>query len=708
MKKAILPVLALLLAVMLLVPMVPQTSAKTPIVPPPYPFPETKGPRLNAIRFKVIPNPDQQWLALQQGELDLLGWSLPPDKVPDAVADPNIEVTIVDEYGFFYVAPNCRTYPMNQTWFRQAFARLIDRDGIVSELLGEYGAPLYSVVQPLYGVWYSNEAGNYTKNVLSYNPSAANDSIAAHGWVMVPSGDSPCGYWWDDPATGESPDAFEIISPSYDPIRVEACNKIAAAAKSIGLKVSNNPIDFNTLIERAFYSHDFDFYCLGWRLGADVDYLYYFFHSDNDYYGGDNAEGFHNDTCDYWCEVLITTDNLTEAIEAAHMIQLIVAQECAYYPLYYRKAVHALRAVWANFYYSPGYGMLSGWNFFNIRPADRWFGGELKFGMLDDVRSLNPFVASSVWDWYVLGEVLDGLVASYWNESKGDYEYIPWMAEEFTPKPGERFTGTVELTLAWDLSTQTVYVDGIKVYFKLRQGIKWSDGQEVTVDDIWYPIYLFYTSCALSRYAPGYTEVAKVVGWVKHNDYEITFYLNSSSIYAWDYIAGAFVLPKHVLETMTDPMSWDPFGPDIVGNGPFLITERVAGYGGYILEEYNENYWNGYPTIQDDQIDGPRTGTVGDTLEYTINLGIEGTQVHVIVEETGAVYDATETSPGVYTVSISTSGWSDGGYHLIFEAYVARPHTILVTLSAPTPTPIPVLVVLAAPVVAAIIIKRRK
>lgn len=135
------------------------------------------------------------------------------------------------------------------------------------------------------------------------------------------------------------------------------------------------------------------------------------------------------------------------------------------------------------------------------------------------------------------------------------------------------------------LATGFKWEGATKLTFTIREGVKWSDGQPLTPDDVKFSLELGKRFSALDTagiwndtFGKKATDVT-VVG----NDVTITFSGNAAA--KFDSIIGVKILPKHVWEKIDDPVKYidkDPVGtgPFTVGsyNGRKLVLERRADY----------------------------------------------------------------------------------------------------------------------------------
>lgn len=191
-----------------------------------------------------------------------------------------------------------------------------------------------------------------------------------------------------------------------------------------------------------------------------------------------------------------------------------------------------------------------------------------------DPQSLDPQKMSSDYENRIAGDIFEGLTT---EDAKDNA--IPGQAESWTISP-----------------------DG-KVYtFKLRDGIKWSDGQPVTAEDFVFAFqrlvdpksaaeyaYLQFTIKNAEKINKGeITDFSQLgVKAIDPKTVEITldnatpYFLNALTHYT------AYPLPKHVIDAKG--ADWVKIG-NIVTNGPYKPTEWVPG--SYVTTVKNDQYWD--------------------------------------------------------------------------------------------------------------------
>jgi peptide/nickel transport system substrate-binding protein len=158
---------------------------------------------------------------------------------------------------------------------------------------------------------------------------------------------------------------------------------------------------------------------------------------------------------------------------------------------------------------------------------------------------------------YLSGKVTEGLLT---------YDF------DFNPKP--------LLATEWDVAE-----DGLRYHFKLREGVKWHDGQDFTADDVAYSIQALKDNHPRGRATFAQVKTINVLG-----AHEIELLLEKPSPFLITALASSEspIVPKHLYEG-SDPAT-NPNNVAPVGTGPFVFKEWVRG--SYVLYERNPNYWD--------------------------------------------------------------------------------------------------------------------
>jgi peptide/nickel transport system substrate-binding protein len=190
--------------------------------------------------------------------------------------------------------------------------------------------------------------------------------------------------------------------------------------------------------------------------------------------------------------------------------------------------------------------------------------------LTSDLDSFNPFLgveANSYEMWALM------------------YDYlVNYSMEDMSPAPG--------LAEKWDTSS-----DGKTWTFHMRDGVKWSDGQDLTADDVAFTYNRVLTGeIEGTNWSSYLTNVSKVTAPDPQ-----TVQLTLSQPNAVLPLLPIPIVPEHVWKGITEKQmksfANEPKpGEPVVGSGPFRLISGTAG-GSTIEFEKNPDYWNGTPHV---------------------------------------------------------------------------------------------------------------
>lgn len=213
-------------------------------------------------------------------------------------------------------------------------------------------------------------------------------------------------------------------------------------------------------------------------------------------------------------------------------------------------------------------------------------GGTLKVGLVTD----SPFQGVFLAELYE--DAFDAEIFSYASNSLFEVD------GDFLVKD----TGIAKLA---------VFPDQNKVTVTIREGIKWSDGMPLTVNDLIYPYEMIghpdYTGVrydgniqnivGMTEYHEG--KVNSISGIKKINDYsiEITFKKITPAIYSIGDGLWGHAAPKHQLQSIEvkDLLSSDAVRKNPVTLGAFKFDKVINGESVQFVA--NENYYKGRPKL---------------------------------------------------------------------------------------------------------------
>jgi ABC-type transport system substrate-binding protein len=312
----------------------------------------TSGPYSPNVIMSYYGSQDAAFLALANGEVDFVlnPLGLSRGLKEQALKGEGINLFTNADYGLFYIAFNMRYSPMDQYAFRQAFDIIIDKEFVVNSVLAGVVFPMYSTMPPGNGFWHNPDVPRpYVGMTREERVNMAVEVLKEAGWSWT---QEPA---WDedlqDVVPGEGitmPDGqpmpeLTILGPgpAYDPIRATFNQWISEWARELGMPVESELTGFNTILGPVFVDADFDMYILGWSLGnvAFPDYFEAFWHSRNDtaVSGNFNTPGFQSEEYDALVDQFMTTGSLDEAQELVYEMQIMLADQRPYIPLFYKQ-----------------------------------------------------------------------------------------------------------------------------------------------------------------------------------------------------------------------------------------------------------------------------------------------------------------------------------------------------------------------------------
>jgi peptide/nickel transport system substrate-binding protein len=133
-------------------------------------------PKLERVRFRVVPDAITESLELEKGTGDVAVNSLPIDSLPVLAARPDLRIEETGGTEIQYLAFNLRDPLLKDVRVRQAIACSIDRDLIIRTLLRGHAQPAVSLLPPSHWAW-SGAVDRY-----DFDPQRAKELLDAAGY----------------------------------------------------------------------------------------------------------------------------------------------------------------------------------------------------------------------------------------------------------------------------------------------------------------------------------------------------------------------------------------------------------------------------------------------------------------------------------------------------------------------------------------------
>ena len=168
-----------------------------------------------------------------------------------------------------------------------------------------------------------------------------------------------------------------------------------------------------------------------------------------------------------------------------------------------------------------------------------------------------------------------------------DYEIWNLQYATLTDKAAKDFSVTPGLAESWKISD-----DGLTVTYTLREGLKWSDGEPLTAEDVAYTINRSRDEEWINHVSTTANLDAKALD---DRTVEITRSVPDPKLPVMD----VYIVPKHIYEKYDKEAVYEYDGQDGVGSGPFTVTEVKKGE--FVRMERNPN-WHGKKPAMDEVI----------------------------------------------------------------------------------------------------------
>jgi len=476
------------------------------------------GPYVDKIVFDVITQDDQQVLALQDDEIDMIDQQIDPAFLDTLVEAENIEVVNVLRNGYGYVSINCAKYPLNITAFRRAVAFATDKEAISDDVWEGLSEPQDSCVPKTNPFTIE---GQLPYTYYEANVALGNDLLDAAGFDI-------------DPATGfrTAPDgsAFDILveCAQSSNIAIEVGVVVSDALIALNIDATSEPTDFYEYLNRLYYHGDFDMVFLGTTYTTfDVDYLAYNYWSEYIDEPFQNSCNFANASYDSWRDQLLHSTDYDEVYEAAIEMQKIWVYQVPQLICYENIQLTAYRTdKFEGFVNDVIDGVPGYWTNMKVHLKDSLggpFGGTLRWCNSLDIDTFNFMTSNSAYANNINGMLWDSLMQT--DHLGNDIGLLAetWISQTHADNPDipdgyTRFT------------------------FDMIQNATWSDGMPLTAEDVAYSLN-FLRDAPGNPYGPDLRELTAAYA---PTPYQVVVEFGSESYWHLHSVAYKPILPKHV------------------------------------------------------------------------------------------------------------------------------------------------------------------
>jgi ABC-type transport system substrate-binding protein len=499
-------------------------------------------------------------------------------------------------------------WPPAHVAFRQAMIRAYDQLGIIPPIYGYIVTPVRSLVPPAQSKYYSSAAQSYPYN--PGNPFAPADTTSTcgilktadytfvdHGTIGVvdnndywkcPNGDDMPNIVVWTPLIDVAPTSFQHGAEFVADLRAIG---LAGTTENLGRGVVHEGHDFNEYLNFVYGTStavggQFDAFMVFYSLGRLPDQLYDLMNTLSDtvtYPARRNAVGIADAEIDELTSIVKYSLDPDVIEAAAKTVQEKLYDTSndyalAYMLLYSRSYFNAFRPGITGIVKSPGYGSDNTFTYLNAE----YLPGQVRTDP-DDTRSVFIYVngdepdsfnynfATTVYEWNVIGQTIDGLTAV----NPYNHADIPWIAS------------------AW---TVTETAAGMDIGLTLRSDVLWQDGYPFTAYDVEWCLE-FLRDMQVPRY---FTSWQNLIDVVVTDNTHCTIQLNAAGLSLfYDVVGVGALLAKQIWDRDWTPgavgrqevldyiptVAYDP-APGYA-DGPTPTPTNVMGTGPFIFQFYD-------------------------------------------------------------------------------------------------------------------------
>src|SRR5713226_4385888 len=213
--------------------------------------------------------------------------------------------------------------------------------------------------------------------------------------------------------------------------------------------------------------------------------------------------------------------------------------------------------------------------------------------------------------------------------------FINRVIFEGLTKPGKDLAPAPDLATSW-----TIAPDGLSWTFKLRDGVKWSDGKPFSADDVAFTFNDVVLKKELgAQNAASYAAVKSVT---VVDPTTVRFDLTRKFAALSSFLAyNAGIVPKHILSA--DPLKTTTFNKGVpVSTGPFKVEKYTSGQSVSLVR--NENWFGPKPSL--DKV----VFTVVPDPNTQIAQALSG-DITIMILDNKAAVDRVKSAPGLLVTS---------------------------------------------------------
>lgn len=190
-------------------------------------------------------------------------------------------------------------------------------------------------------------------------------------------------------------------------------------------------------------------------------------------------------------------------------------------------------------------------------PQNKKIGNSISYNLGGEPTTLNPLSAADGYTSSVHSYIFESLL----DRDVDTYDWKPSLATE------------------WSISSDKKIFD-----FKIRQGVRWHDGKELTAEDVKYSYDVIFSDDWKAVQLRPYYEAIKSVEII--DKYHVRFTVKDNYFMNFDVCAGLSIIPKHFY---SDKDNKKEFARKLIGTGPYILSKYIKGQKLILVQ--NPDWW---------------------------------------------------------------------------------------------------------------------
>lgn len=207
----------------------------------PYPLAPHGDPTLSEVVYRVYPDVNSEILALKNGDIDVIGNTLPPSQVDPLQQADGITLSKIPGLGYEHLLYNMKRPPLDDVRVRQALAHAVDYKAIREVVLqGQAASTGSSPISPVLKKWFDPDLEQY-----AFDPKLSRSLLRKAGYSEGKDGDFPL--------------KFTLIYSQQDPVTAQLSELVKEGAAKAGITIDLRGLERNTYLAKTD-SGDYDIY----------------------------------------------------------------------------------------------------------------------------------------------------------------------------------------------------------------------------------------------------------------------------------------------------------------------------------------------------------------------------------------------------------------------------------------------------------------